>query len=77
MLGQQLLLSPALRQLPRVPEHDLMVIDTDLDGNTAGVILVDHRIEQRFAQGLQRKQVALYTLNALVADICLEVFAVE
>jgi hypothetical protein len=52
MLGQQLLLRPMVGQLARIPNHDLIFVDADLDRNTAGVVLVDYGIEQSLTQGL-------------------------
>lgn len=37
MLAQQLFQGPARRQLPRVPEHDVVFIHADLDGNATAV----------------------------------------
>lgn len=77
MLGQQLLLGPAIRQLPGVPDHDLVFINADLDRNAAGIVLVDNSVEQRLAYGPPRKQETLDALDTLIVDISFEVFAVQ
>ena len=38
--------SPILRQLPGVSESDMVGKHADLDGHTAGVILVDDGVHQ-------------------------------
>ncbi len=49
MLTHQLLQRPVLWQLARIPKHDLVFVDTNLDGDAAAVILVHHGIEQGLA----------------------------
>src|SRR5215470_15669117 len=50
MLAQQLLHRPVGRQLTRIPDQQLVGVDTDLDRCTDGLILVNHRVQNRFAQ---------------------------
>ena len=77
MLAQQLFQRPALGQLTGVPQNDLMRIDADLNRNAAAVVLVHHRIEQGLAQGGQREQISFQPLQALVADVGLEVLGAQ
>jgi len=45
VLGGQFLQSPPMRKLARVPDHEFVGIDTDLNGNGGRVIFVGHGVD--------------------------------
>ena len=74
MFAQELCQGPVFRQVAGIPEDDLVVVDADLDGDAAAVVLVDHGVEQGLAEGGLREEEGLAPLQAVVADVGLEIF---
>lgn len=66
MLFYQVVNCPPFRQGAGVPEHDLIVINTYLDGDGTAIILMGNRIEKGFPQGFLWNRVGFDTLDSLV-----------
>ena len=50
MLAQQLLYRPVGRQLTGIPDQQLIGVDADLNRRAAGLVLMHHRVQNRFPQ---------------------------
>ena len=74
VLLQQVLGLPVGRKLARVPDHELVVVDADLDGRPRRVVLVDHGVEHRLAERVPRDGERLDPPYALVPDSRPQVF---
>ena len=68
VLLQQVFRLPVRRKPARVPDHELVVGDADLDGRPRRVVLVDHGVEHRLAERVPRDGERLDPPNALVPD---------
>jgi len=77
VFANQLLDRPGGWKLPRVPDHQLVLIHADLNRDSRGVILVDDRVEDGLAEGGPGNWQGLNSLRAPVGDSRLQVFGGE
>ena len=77
MLLEQMVDVPSLRELSRVPDHESVVVDADLDWNAGSIILVEDRIRHGLPEGVSRHGEGLDALKILVGDESLEIFGAE
>ncbi len=74
VLGHELFQGPSPRQDSRVPEHEFVFVDADLDRPPRSVVLVGDGVDHCLAQGLVGNGPGLDPLDAFIADVDLEVF---
>jgi|GEM_PF-5851745 len=77
MLAEEPFQRLALRQVTGVPQHDLVFVNADLDRDAAAVVLVNDGIQQSFTQRTIGIQEGLHSLQALVADVSLQILRVQ
>ena len=77
MFAEKFFQSPILGERADIRDIEFVVRNADLDGREAGVILVDKRIENQFAQRLPRERELFDALfPVFVPNLCLEIFEI-